>query len=33
MDDLTLLGINEDNLENEIKTVKAISKDIIMDFE
>jgi hypothetical protein len=28
MDDLKLLGSNEDDLENKIKTVKAISKDI-----
>ena len=32
MDDLALLGRNEDNLENEIKIVKAISKDINMNF-
>ena len=33
MDDLKLLGSNADNLENEIKTVKAISKFINMNFE
>ena len=32
MDDLKLLGSNEDDLENEIKTVKAVSKDITMIF-
>ena len=31
-DDLKLLGRNEDDLENEIKIVKAISKDINMNF-
>jgi len=30
MDDLKLLGRNEDDLENEIKIVQAISKDIYM---
>jgi len=30
MDDLKLLGRNEDVLENEIKIVQAISKDIYM---
>jgi hypothetical protein len=32
MDDLNLLGRNEVDLENGIKTVKAISKDINMNF-
>jgi len=32
MDDWKLLGRSEDNLENEIKIVKAISKDITMNF-
>jgi hypothetical protein len=32
MDDLKLLGRNEDDLENEIKIVKAIIKDINMNF-
>jgi hypothetical protein len=31
MDDLKLLGRNDDDLENEIKIVKAISKDIYMN--
>jgi len=29
MDDLKLLGRNENDLENEIKIVQTISKDII----
>jgi hypothetical protein len=32
MDNLKLLGINEDDLENEIKIVKAITKVINMNF-
>jgi len=32
MDDLKLIGRSEDDLENEIKIVKAISKDINMNF-
>ena len=32
MDDLKLLGRSENNLENEINIVKAISKDITMNF-
>jgi len=32
MDDLKLLGRSEDDLENKIKIVKAISKDINMNF-
>jgi hypothetical protein len=32
VDDLKLLGRSEDNLEKEIKTVKAISKDMNMYF-
>jgi len=32
INDLKLLGRNEDNLENEIKIMKAISKDINMNF-
>ena len=32
MDDFKLLGRNKDDLENEIKIVKAISKDINMNF-
>ena len=32
MEDLKLLGRSEDDLENEIKIVKAISKDINMNF-
>jgi hypothetical protein len=32
MDDLKLLRKNEDDLENEIKIVKAISKDIYMNY-
>jgi len=32
MDDLKLLGRNEDDFENEIKIVKTISKDINMNF-
>jgi len=32
MDDFKLLGSNEDDLENEIKIVKAVSKDINMIF-
>jgi hypothetical protein len=32
MDDLKLLAKNEDNLDNEITIVKAISKDINMNF-
>ena len=32
MGDLKLLGSNEDDLENEIKTVKAISKYININF-
>jgi hypothetical protein len=32
MDEWKLLGRNEDYLENEIKVVKAISKDINMNF-
>ena len=33
MDDLKLLSRSEDDLENEIKIVKAISKDINMNSE
>ena len=32
MDDLKLLGRNEDDLKNVIKTVQTISKDINMNF-
>ena len=32
MDDLKLLGRSEDYLENEIKSVKAISKEVNMHF-
>jgi hypothetical protein len=32
MDDLKLLGRNDDDLENEIKIVIAIGKDINMNF-
>jgi len=32
MDDLKLLSRSEDDLENEIKIVKAISTDINMNF-
>ena len=32
MDDLKLLGRIEDDLEHEIKIVKAISKDVNMNF-
>jgi hypothetical protein len=32
MDDLKLLGRIEDDLEHEIKIVKAISKDVSMNF-
>ena len=32
MDELKLLSRSEDDLENEIKIVKAISKDINMNF-
>jgi hypothetical protein len=32
VDDLKLLGRHEDNLENEIEIVKAISKDMNMYF-
>jgi len=32
MDDWNLLGRNGDDLENEIKIVKAINKDINMNF-
>jgi len=32
MDDLKLLAKNEDNLDNEITIVKAISKDINTNF-
>jgi len=32
MDDLKLLGRNENDLENEMKIVKTISKDINMKF-
>ena len=32
MDDLKLLGRNENDLENEMKTVQAISKDMNMKF-
>ena len=32
MDDWKLLGRNGDDLENEIKVVKAINKDINMNF-
>jgi len=32
VDDLKLLGSIEDDLENEIKIVKAISKDVNMNF-
>ena len=32
MDDLKLLGRNENDLENEIKIVQTISKDINMNF-
>jgi hypothetical protein len=32
MDDLKLLGRNENDLQNEIKIVQAISKDINMYF-
>jgi hypothetical protein len=32
MDDLKLLDRNEDDLENEIKIFKAISRDINMSF-
>jgi hypothetical protein len=32
MDDLKLLGGSEEDLQNEIKIVKAISKDINMNF-
>jgi hypothetical protein len=32
MDDLQLLGISEEDLENEIQHMKAISKDIKMNF-
>jgi len=32
MGDFKLLGSNEDDLENEIKTLKAIIKDINMNF-
>ena len=32
MDDLKLLGRNENDLKNEIKTVQTISKDINMNF-
>ena len=32
MDDLKLLGRNENDLENEIKIVQTISKDINMSF-
>jgi hypothetical protein len=33
MDDLKLLGRSEEDLENEIQHMKAISKDINMNFE
>jgi len=33
MDDLRLLGRTEDDLEHEIKILKAISKDVSMNFE
>ena len=32
VDDLKLLGKSEDDFENEIKIVKAISKDVNMNF-
>jgi len=32
MDDLKLLGRTEDDLDNGIKIVKAMSKDIIVNF-
>jgi hypothetical protein len=32
MDGLKMLGRNENNLENEIKIVKAITEDINMNF-
>jgi hypothetical protein len=32
MDDLKLLGRSEDDLENEIKIVKTINKDVNMHF-
>ena len=32
MDDLKLLGRNENDLKNEIKIVQTISKDINMNF-
>ena len=32
MDDLKLLGRNENDLKNEIKIVRTISKDINMNF-
>ena len=32
MDDLKLLGRNENDLENEMKIVQTISKDINMKF-
>jgi hypothetical protein len=32
MDGWKLLGRSEDNLENEIKIIKAIRKDISMNF-
>ena len=32
MDDLKLLGINENGLENEMKIVQTISKDINVKF-
>ena len=32
MDDLKLLGRNENDLENEVKIVQTISKDINMNF-
>jgi hypothetical protein len=32
MDDLTLYGKSEEDLENEINIVKTISKDINMSF-
>jgi len=33
MDDLKLLGRNENELKNEMKIVQAISKDLNMNFD
>ena len=33
MDDQTLLGRNENDLQNEMKIVQKISKDINMNFD